>query len=278
MWLRWVVGVAAALFLLETATAAAIASWPALKQRFWATVASQIPSSAKPVLADLKPSTQPPSQALLAKAKVDAPAFAPSMGQAVVSKAIPTVTRQLASKRSAASTPPAPTARPSSREAEIALYSRALAQLNVERDPATALGTLGVYEFKYPNGILRNEATIARVKADVMLGLNAEALELLDAMNEQAFAGFPKRSEARLLRAELLVRARRCEEALQTLGQYLEPSAVPEQRGQALILRASCRSQLNDLEGSRDDLRTYLREFPNGPLATTAMETMKSLP
>ncbi len=258
IWFRWAVGVAAALFLLETATAAAISTWPALRQRFWATVASQMPTS-----------VSPPTQDRTAEASVEAPAPVPSVAHPTEKSSSPSpldsaMRRAALPAHKESSTSPAHGGLPSPTDAEIALYSRALSQLNVDHDAAAALGTLGVYAFKFPNGILRRESTIAQLKAEMMLGLDTQALALLDAMNEQAFVGFPKSPETRLLRAELLVRAARCKEAVQALGQYLEVSVAPEQRAEALLLRASCRSQLDDFEGSRDDLRTYQREFPNG--------------
>jgi hypothetical protein len=287
MWLRWAVAVAAALFLLETATAAAISTWPALKQRFWAMVTSQMPSSAKQhLVTQFQSSVLPSSPDRTAEARPKAPAVAPMEAPAPVPSVAPAemsplpsalnpataIASRPAHKASLASA--APVGRPPSADAEIALYSHALSQLNVDHDPAAALGTLGVYAFKYPNGILRRESTIAQLKAEMMLGLDTQALGLLDAMNEEAFAGFPKGPEARLLRAELLVRATRCEEAIQALDQYLEASVAPEQRAEALLLRASCRSQLDDFEGSREDLRTYQRDFPNGVLNPDSFETM----
>jgi hypothetical protein len=276
MWFRWAIGVAAALFLLETATAAAISTWPALKHRFWATVAAHIPSSAKHRLPKDETSLPAPSPDHTAEARLATLAPVPSVGQPADSGRVPsplnaaprTASRSAVHKES--STPLTSVERPASAEAEITLYSHAISQLNVDHDPAAALGTLGVYAFKYPNGILRRESTIAELKAELMLGLDSQALSLLDAMNEQAFAGFPKSPEARLLRAELLVRATRCKEAVQALSQYLEAPVAPEQRAEALLLRASCRSQLDDFEGSRDDLRTYQREFPNGVLGPEA--------
>ena len=243
MWFRWAIGVAAALFLLETATAAAISTWPALKQRFWTTVAAQsIPSSAAPVFRRMRTSLRVPSQDHTAAPRPET--FAPpvpSVGQPAESGRVPSPLNAAprAASRSAArkesSTPSTSMERPPSAEAEIALYSHAISQLNVDHDPAAALGTLGVYAFKYPNGILRREGAIAELKAELMLGLEGQALGLLDAMNEQAFAGFPKSPEARLLRAELLVRATQ-------RSHRSDPGARPVPRGFGWFSRAARRS------------------------------------
>src|SRR5262249_41784760 len=98
-------------------------------------------------------------------------------------------------RRSVSPSAPQSPATPSSAQAEIALYLHALSQLNVAHDPAAALGTLSAYGYKYPNGILRGESTVAMIKAELMLGLDAEVLGLLDAMTEQDFAGSPQPSE-----------------------------------------------------------------------------------
>jgi hypothetical protein len=287
-WFRWVVGVAAALFLLETMTAAAITAWPPLKERFWAAVAAQHqPTSPRKRRGQSEGASSAEASPLVwvfpggntAEPKVAAPTPSTSIASAEVAAPSGATKRSIVAAHIRAPVPsPAPTVRPSTAEAELALYSRALSQLNVEHDPTAALGTLGVYSFRYPQGILRKEATIAQVKAELMLGLDAQALGLLDAMNEQDFAGFPKSTEARLLRAELLVHAQRCNEVLPTLGGYLVPSVDPEQRSRALFLRGVCRSQLKDFAGSREDLSAYLREFPSGPFASKAAETLKGLP
>jgi regulator of sirC expression with transglutaminase-like and TPR domain len=143
---------------------------------------------------------------------------------------------------------------------------QALSQLNAQRDPVAALGTLRAYRFQHPNGLFRNEAAIAEIRAELILGRETEALSLLDAMHARSFAGVPQASELALLRAELLGRAERCDEALPALAPYLE-AGTAGQRERALYARAACRAQLRDTDGSRADLRAYLSEFPQGRFA-----------
>jgi hypothetical protein len=259
IWFKAMVGVAASLFLLETAAAAAISAWPALHDRFWATVAAHLPSPGKQHLrAGLGVPAQTPARAHAEEPQTEAPAAdgpgieapAPTVPRAVVdpfglSLSKPEPARPLASRHALAASSPRPEAapRPPSAEAELALYSRALAQLNLEHDPAAALGTLSVYAFKYPNGILRGESLIAQLKAELTLGRDAEVLGLLDAMDAESFAGVPQAQEVRFLRAELLVKAARCNDALQSLTPYLDPSTPPGLRERALSLRATCRAR-----------------------------------
>jgi len=282
-WFRATVAVAAFLFLIETAAAAAISVWPALHDRFWTTVAVHLPSSARSRLREVKPADVPPipSGAIAAATPNSVGSLALSPAPSVVPPALPVASQRRSLPRPIRAVPtPAPTpavrAMPTA-EAELALYSRAMAQLNVEHEPAAALGTLSVYGLRYPNGILRGETFIAQIKAELMLGLDTEVLGLLDAMDERAFAALPQAGEVRLLRAELLARVGRCTDALGALRPHLGPSAPADQRGRALFLRADCRSHLGDPQGSREDLDAYLREFPQGPYAPRATEMLHRL-
>jgi len=274
MWIKAIIGVAASLFLLETAAAAAISAWPALRGRFLLTVAAHLPHSDKQGYhSEIGAPTQSLPQELAAEARAEAPVTMPAVSLASDRVPSPKPPRRVAPPRPQESSAP-----PSSAPAEIALYLRALSQLNVEHDPAAALGTLSAYGYKYPNGILRGESTIAQIKAELVLGLDAEVLGLLDAMNDQAFAGAPQPTELRLLRAELLVQRRRCIDALQALEPYFDRSVPSDQRGRALFLRGSCRIEIKEFDRGREDLRSYLREFPQGSFAPRAMETLNSFP
>jgi regulator of sirC expression with transglutaminase-like and TPR domain len=102
-------------------------------------------------------------------------------------------------------------------------------------------------------------------------------LALLDAMQRKSFAGVPRASNLRLLRAELLGKLERCTEALPVLAEYVPLSMPAPQRERALLARASCRAKLQDCEGSRADLQTYLRDFPNGPYASRALMELGTL-
>ncbi len=151
---------------------------------------------------------------------------------------------------------------------DVTLYTRALSQLNLEHDPTAALGTLEANRFKHPNGLFRGEAAVAEVQAELLLGRKSEALALLDAMQARTFDGIPQASELKLLRAELLGQVRRCGDALPVLTQYLEDSIPSEERERALYARATCLALLGDRNGSENDRRAYLREFPDGRFAS----------
>jgi hypothetical protein len=137
---------------------------------------------------------------------------------------------------------------------------------------------LAAYEFRHPNGTLRGEALVARIEALVALERDAEALALLEAMQASGFAGIPRAADLRLLHAELLGKLDRCQEALPALEPFLVPGVPSAQRERALIARASCRASLKDIDGSREDLRTYLREFPHGRFGPKALTKIGDLP
>jgi len=286
MWLKVTVGVAASLFLLETAAAAAISAWPAMHDRFWAAVAARMPPSGKqrlpaePAAAIPSPSPNLAAPPGAAERGAEPPAPIPSVPPNAAADATAPPPRHLAAPHPVGVAParPEPAAHSESLDDELALYLQALEQLNRDRAPTLALSTLSAYRFKHPDGVFRGEATVAEIKAQLLLGRDAEVLALLDVMHEQGFAGVPQKSEVGLLRAELLARSARCEDALKALDPYLEPSLPADQRERALFSRASCRAQLKDFEGSRNDLRTYLREFPQGRFAAKAVQTLNSLP
>jgi hypothetical protein len=268
LWLETLVVAAAALFMLEVATAAVISASPALRQRIFGVLAAHLarphaqravqppPTSVATVDAATRPAAAPPGPAPIPGAPLslhqDRPRHRKQGGSAATSSEV--------------------------EDADATLYSLALFQLNVQHDPASALGTLEAYRRQYPNGLFRAEAAVAEVRANLMQGLDGEAIILLDAMHERAFDGIPEASELELVRAELLGEADRCKEVLPLLGAYFGPSVPPEQRERALFLRASCRAQLKDFEGSRRDLDDYLREFPQGRFAPRVLHAIGKLP
>ncbi len=266
-WLRSALAAAAALFLLEAAAAAAIAAWPAARHRLFGGLGrtpGSVPTIPAPVPA---PSAASPASAVAPVVVPQSPAAMPIVpGPAISSPGRRTASQ--ARLKLSTPNPPAPAPPGAADDPDVALYSQALEQLNTQRDPVAALGTLRAYRFQHPNGLFRNEAAIAEIRAELILGRETEALSLLDAMHARSFAGIPQASELALLRAELLGRADRCDEALPALVPYLEGGAPAGERERALYARAACRTQLGDHEGAQSDLRDYLREFPQGRFAT----------
>ncbi|MHB8416634.1 MAG: tetratricopeptide repeat protein [Myxococcales bacterium] len=158
---------------------------------------------------------------------------------------------------------------------ESELLREALRSLNVERDPQNALRLLDRYRARFPSGVLAREAEVARLDADVRLGRNGEALGILDRASAGDFDGYPRPAQLRLLRAELLSNAGRCQEAEPVFsGLLAEPPSNPATE-RALFGRASCRAKLGDAPGSRADLTRYLALFPEGPHAADARRAVE---
>ena len=96
---------------------------------------------------------------------------------------------------------------------ESELLRSALQSLNVDRDAQGALRILDRYQARFPAGVLSREAVVARLDADVVLGRTGEALGLLDRASSRGFDGYPRPTQLKLLRAELLSGSGRCAEA-----------------------------------------------------------------
>jgi hypothetical protein len=246
VWLKVAIGAAASLFLIETAAAATISAWPALHERFWTLVGNHVPRAARqPLPGDQTSAPLAISQDAVSKPRVEEPAQPPSAARVGNSTVPLAPAKRLARAASKPSAVTAPGGRmPSVDGPELALDTRALAQLHLEQNAAGALGTLRAYRLRYPQGFFSGDAVITEIKADLILGREAEVLSLLDAMTEQGFATAQQSGELGLLRAELLVHANRCDEALRALGPYLGPALPPDQRARALSSRDSCLAQI----------------------------------
>jgi len=149
---------------------------------------------------------------------------------------------------------------------ESAALERALTALRRDHDAAGALALLDRYAADFPAGVLRLEADVARVDANLALGNNAAALALLGRLPlERVGRGL----ELRLVRAELTA-ARDCQRANLDFDRVLaaHPATAFDER--ALFGRASCREKLGDAAGSHADLTTYLARYPAGRFAAAA--------
>jgi len=152
--------------------------------------------------------------------------------------------------------------------AESRMLATALRQLRKQRDSAAALATLDDLRAQHPVGLLADEAAVARVDALVSLGRSEEALRELERLAPTLMPGTVRRAQLQLLRAELLVGAGRCAEALTLFDALVSSGGITLER--ALFGRARARSQVGDLAGSRADLQSCLTLFPQGPLAERA--------
>ena len=255
------------LFLIEMAAAAVVSASPALRRRVVGVLAARLTGPQAP------PATQAPPTSVAAIDAATRSEAAPS-GPAPIPGASPSLQQDHPRH------PKHGAAAHSSEveDADAALYSLALSQLNIQHDPTSALRTLEAYRRQYPKGLFRAEAAVAEIRANLEQGLDGEALLLLDAMYARSFDGLPEASELGLVRAELLGQADRCKEVLPLLGTYLAMPSLPDQCERALVLRASCRAQLKDFDGSRQDLDDYLREFPEGRFASKVRHALGTLP
>lgn len=149
---------------------------------------------------------------------------------------------------------------------ESAVLERALIALRREHDAARALDLLNRYAAEFPAGVLRLEADVARVDANLALGNEGAALALLERIPlERVGRGL----ELRLLRGEL--RAKHdCRTAILDFDLVLgaHPSRSFDER--ALYGRATCRRALGEHSGANADFDAYLARYPDGRFAAAA--------
>jgi hypothetical protein len=259
------VATAAFLFFLEVAIAAVASFSPAGRSRLLHAARSLLhPAMPAEVAPAPMPGIAPSSTGAMSPPLSLAPAVpAPEVSRPATASPHSTPKEPPAPGGLARRTRPHGTAVPDAVPGEVELYSRALTKLNVEHDAEGTLAALEVYRLDHPQGVFRDEALLTQIEAELSLNRDAEALALIDALQSRTLA-VPQAAQLTLLRAELLAKTRRCSEAGPLLDRYLTPGTVSSQRERALFARASCRAQLRDLDGSREDLREYLREFPHG--------------
>jgi hypothetical protein len=258
-WIRTTLAVAASLFVFETFAALAISAWPVSRNALMRTLRAPPRVLPNPGPTGIAESRQVPEES-----QPSSPSALPEPFALHAVATTPGRTRRMQEQKGARSAPgPVAAERPID-DPEVTAYLGALAELNVRNDPAKALKMLEGYRAQYPDGLFRNEVTLAEVRADVVLGRESEALALLEGMQARALDGLPQAGELALLRVELLGRANRCAEALSLLTPYLESSLPAAQLERLLFQRAACDAQLGNLESSQQDLRDYLRQFPHG--------------
>lgn len=164
-----------------------------------------------------------------------------------------------------------PAKNPSLLAQEARLLARAFDQLRTRRDYPGALATLDEYDARFRAGMLRSEATLARLDALMGLGRPAVALSLLD---EIALAG-PRPDELLVLRGELRANSGRLREAIQDFDRVLSRKAPRSLHERALYGRASARLRLGDARGATGDFEEYLSRFPDGKHAAEVRQKSK---
>jgi hypothetical protein len=196
---------------------------------------------------------------------IEAPA---ALAQALVAEGAPV--RQpapMAAPRPAPVEAPAPVAaeRPEAEEARA--LDRVFRALRAEGRADVAIAALDDYDRRFPSGLLRREARLARVEALLARGARGEALALLDVLDAEGGA-LPR--SARAARGELRADAGRCAEAASDFEAVLASSSEDEAAGRALYGQAACALRAGDAATAVASLTRYLEKHPEGPRAAAA--------
>jgi hypothetical protein len=267
---RWLVAMAAValtLLGLQVAAAAIVTSIPSLRRSLRMVVARTAGHGSAPEAASQASTCIAPVPTTPVPAAMAGPVLVPAAAASQMA------VNHSASRRRA----PQIAAIAARDDAEAKVMESAARQLYADHDPTAALATLEPYLYLHPEGSLRPEMVVAAVQANLLLERTPEALGLLEGMAAEDFKGIPRASELRLLRAELLARDHRCREAAPVFEQMLGATEV-QQRERALYGRAVCRAQASDVDGSRADLRAYLRQYPSGRFSAEARRAVGESP
>ena len=158
---------------------------------------------------------------------------------------------------------------------EADLLGRAFRQLRSQGDATGALRTLDQYVVRFPRGALAGEARIARAEALIALDRRAEALPVLETIEQ---GGGVLTRDVRVTRGELRATAGRCVLAEEDFAAVLAVTDEDAAGGRALYGRASCALLAGDNETARRDLTRYLILHAGGALAPVARRALDSLP
>jgi hypothetical protein len=112
---------------------------------------------------------------------------------------IPTATRKSLDLRAGPNSGPGVVSSPPEGSLRREVSSLDAAKSALERDAAVALAALDAYDRQFPNGSLRPEATVLRVRALLEVGRRTEAVELGQRFLDQS----PNRAQASVIRALL---------------------------------------------------------------------------
>jgi tetratricopeptide (TPR) repeat protein len=137
-------------------------------------------------------------------------------------------------------------------------------RLRTDDDPRGALVILDQHGARFPAGMLKREATLARVETLLALDRRGEALRVLD---EAAISDLPRARAVRATRGELRAELGRCTDALKDFDLLLSSDQRDEYAERALYGRAACLARGGDANRSRADLTRYRALYPNGRFA-----------
>jgi hypothetical protein len=158
---------------------------------------------------------------------------------------------------------------------EASALGDAFRQLRSQRDATAALRSLDLYDRRFPGGLLRGEARIARAEALIALDRRSDALSLLRAIPEDD-GGLTR--NVRITRGELQAETGRCAEAVVDFNRLLASTDRDGAGARALFARASCRLQDGAVALAAQDLRRYLLIHPDGTFAAAARRALEALP
>jgi hypothetical protein len=264
---RWHVWVAASMLLLVGGVAGAgVATYVMKRPPAPAAPSERLGESSMvararaPRAAPLEASPPPVPPAVAADERPSAPVEAPNnlrRGGAAAQRAATVVPPSPPVVAAPASSPLEPS--PSGPAAEATMLRAALAALNRDRNPAAALSSLDRYDARFPSGMLRGEATLARARSLRELGRDDELLALLE---HTSFDGVARGAELRVLRGELRMTRGRFAQALDDFQAVLAAGGPGSVQERALFGLASCRTRLGDEAGARAELRRFLEQFP----------------
>jgi len=204
----------------------------------------------------------------------ESPPPVPAQAPAVV--AAPAAPETPAAPAPAIGQSPARRASPAAPAGEPALLSDVFHQLRGggDRDAAAAaLRRLDQYDRRFPDGVLHDEARIARIQALLTLDRREEALQLLERIG-----GASLTREVQATRGELLAEAGRCALAIRDFDRVLRLRDTDASGARALFGRASCSLRAGDIRAAREDLNRYLSAHPNGPQVAAARRALSGLP
>jgi outer membrane protein assembly factor BamD (BamD/ComL family) len=157
--------------------------------------------------------------------------------------------------------------------AESRLLGLALAD-QLAGKPVEALRRLNEHRRLFSRPIQGEEEVYLRVKTLLALTRRGDALAELDRFSNGELSRMQRGPEMMTTKAELMITSGRFAEAAALFDELVSRSINPSLQERALFGRATCRRDLKDIDGARDDLRRYLAQFPSGRFSADARKML----